>query len=104
LGTEIEISKISVGFLDVQSYWIFHPLEIEFAISVDGVKFYTAQTVFREELKPDETRAITDFSISIKNEPCQYIRFKAKSVKICPTWHKSAGGKAWIFADELIVE
>ncbi|MCD6347789.1 MAG: hypothetical protein J7L96_10250, partial [Bacteroidales bacterium] len=34
----------------------------------------------------------------------RYIRIKAKNRGVCPVWHKGAGGKAWLFADELIIE
>jgi len=25
-------------------------------------------------------------------------------VGVCPEWHKGAGGKAWLFVDEIFVE
>jgi len=28
---------------------------------------------------------------------------KVTGTGTCPDWHKGAGGKAWIFADEIIV-
>lgn len=33
----------------------------------------------------------------------RFIRVKSKNIGICPPWHRGAGGKAWIFADEIIV-
>ena len=29
---------------------------------------------------------------------------KAQNVKVCPKWHKGAGGKAWLFVDEIVIE
>ena len=34
----------------------------------------------------------------------QYIKIKANSVSICPDWHPGSGGKAWLFADEIVVK
>ena len=28
----------------------------------------------------------------------------ATNIKTCPPWHAGAGGKAWMFTDEIIVE
>ena len=104
LGTETEISKIFAGFLEAQSYWIFHPLKTEFSLSHDGRKFYTQKIITRDRLSVNENRVIKDFSIQYKNEKCRYIRMKAQNVKVCSKWHKGAGGKAWLFVDEIIIE
>ena len=34
----------------------------------------------------------------------RYIKVKATNIGECPEWHKGAGGKAWLFVDEIIVE
>ena len=34
----------------------------------------------------------------------RYVRVKASNMKTCPSWHNGAGGPAWIFADEVVVE
>jgi len=104
LGEETEITKISAGFLEAQSHWIFHPLEIEFSLSGDGRKFFAVKTISRKKLTENENRVIEDFSVFYNTESCRYIRVKAKSVKVCPPWHKGAGGKAWLFVDEIIIE
>jgi hypothetical protein len=37
-------------------------------------------------------------------ENATHIRVVAKNIGTCPDWHQGAGGKAWIFADEIIIE
>jgi hypothetical protein len=32
-----------------------------------------------------------------------YIRIHAKNIAVCPEWHKGAGGKAWLFVDEIMI-
>jgi hypothetical protein len=34
----------------------------------------------------------------------RYIRVTAINFGKCPDWHPGAGGDAWIFADELILD
>jgi len=104
LGEETKITKISAGCLEAQSHWIFHPLEIEFSLSSDGKKFFSEKAVSRKKLAENENRVIEDFSVLYAAESCRYIRMKANNVKVCPAWHKGAGGKAWLFIDEVIVE
>ena len=56
---------------------------------------------------PDEhnyEKIIETFSTTIENNQFQFIRITTQSFIECPQWHLGAGGKAWIFADEIIVE
>ncbi|MCX6169376.1 MAG: hypothetical protein NTX65_08550 [Ignavibacteriales bacterium] len=45
-----------------------------------------------------------DFSLSFDKTKIRYIKVIAKNVGRCPAWHPGAGGKSWIFVDEIIVE
>jgi hypothetical protein len=38
------------------------------------------------------------------NTSIRYLRITAENQKVCPPWHPSAGGKAWLFMDEIIVD
>jgi len=33
----------------------------------------------------------------------RYVRVKAVNMGKCPQWHKGAGNKAWLFADEISI-
>jgi len=46
---------------------------------------------------------IKPFSQNLSDLPARYVKVKAKNVGTCPTWHPGAGGKAWIFVDELVI-
>ncbi|MCK7477155.1 MAG: hypothetical protein M0C28_06325 [Candidatus Moduliflexus flocculans] len=41
---------------------------------------------------------------SFEARPARFVRVLASSVGTVPDWHYGAGGKAWLFADEIIVE
>jgi hexosaminidase len=32
------------------------------------------------------------------------LRITARSLKVCPEWHRGAGQPSWIFIDEIVVE
>ncbi len=42
--------------------------------------------------------------MKLDNISARHIRFVAKNVGECPPFHKGAGGNAWIFIDEIIIE
>jgi hypothetical protein len=45
-----------------------------------------------------------DFIQSIEHNNIRYIKIYAENIKTCPDWHPGAGGKAWIFIDEVVIE
>ena len=104
LGKTQPIQKVSVGFLENQGSWIFFPRVVEFSFSSDGKSFLPVQGVSGPKAKENPHRIIKDFSVSLRNTEACFLRVKAISIGVCPEWHKGAGGKAWIFADEIIVE
>ncbi|MEO2186507.1 MAG: hypothetical protein ABGX30_08015, partial [bacterium] len=38
------------------------------------------------------------------NSTGRFVRVQAINRKICPDWYDGAGGKAWIFADEIVIQ
>ncbi|MCK4999616.1 MAG: arylsulfatase [Anaerohalosphaera sp.] len=100
----LTIDRVSAGFLESQEFWIFYPRRIEVSLSTDGRKYHSLKSVINDELRADDNRNIKDFSVRYSGKQCRYIKVKAEGLRICPGWHKGAGGKAWLFADEIIVE
>ena len=49
-------------------------------------------------------KIIEEFKVNFQNQKAQFIRLKAKNTGVCPPWHDGAGGKAWLFVDEVVVE
>ena len=103
LGEETDIASISIGFLEAQAFWIFHPQKISFSTSSNGIDYSDKGVLNRADLIENDTRLIKDFTIDELNTKCRYIHIMAESVKVCPEWHKGAGGKAWMLADEIVV-
>jgi len=104
LGKEKEISTISLGCMQDIKSWIFFPKKVEYFSSINGKDFTflgTINTAFSDSL---EGSFVNDYTLKLTNTKAQYIKFKAKNYGICPDWHLGAGGKTWLFVDELIIK
>lgn len=99
------IHKISTNFLQDINAWIFLPLKVEYAISIDG-RNYKTLALIKNVVSEKQTGAfIQTFDVDLVTpENARYIRIRADNMNICPDWHKGSGGLAWIFADEIVVE
>ena len=104
LGAAKRISRISAGFLQNVNSWIFFPVSVDFAVSDDGRDYRTVATVINDIPLQTAGAVLKEFSASVPDLNARYIRLVAKNVGLCPDWHQGKGGKAWIFADEIIVE
>ena len=57
----------------------------------------------KQAVKKDERIMVKNFERRIK-EKAHYVKIIAENVNKCPEWHKGAGGKAWLFVDEIVIE
>jgi sialate O-acetylesterase len=104
LGKEKKISKISIGFLQDLAAWIFFPNSIEIFLSENGQNYSSAGLLSPGAFLSNSRLQKNDFAVFLKGNKARYIMVKAISVKICPEGHPGQGAKAWMFADEIIVE
>ncbi len=104
LGGNQTISSISVSFLQNTGSWIFYPLKIEYSVSDDGIVY---SKIYEVENIPDEINSKTGIKEFVKSTggiQTRYVRVTAKNVAVCPAWHIAAGGKAWLFVDEISIK
>jgi hypothetical protein len=77
---------------------------VEFSVSNDNANFRTV-AAFAHETKPeDRASEIKEFSQALSGVQARYVRVVAKNIGACPAWHYAAGGKAWLFVDEIVIE
>jgi len=99
-----EISSVRAGFLQQISAWIFMPQQVKFQVSNDGRQFVDLAVV-DNPIPERETNPIRyEFKWQGKARTVRYLKVVAKNRGTCPDWHKGAGGKAWLFADEIVVK
>lgn len=98
------LKNLSIGFLNDPNVWIFLPSEVVFSISEDGKNFKRVADIVNDIPNSNIEQMIKKFSAKVDVTSARYLKVFAKNISICPPWHKGAGEKAWIFADEVVIE
>ncbi|MFA7228994.1 MAG: chitobiase/beta-hexosaminidase C-terminal domain-containing protein, partial [Melioribacteraceae bacterium] len=104
LTRSTSIKKLSIGFLNDPNVWIFLPREVIFSISQDGENFKRVADILNDIPSTSTDNMIKKFSAEVDVTSARYLKVTAKNIGVCPAWHKGAGEKAWIFADEVVIE
>lgn len=102
LGELTSINEIGVSFIQNQSSWIFFPKEVEIAFSTDGQSYEVIKTV-TIDTEISLAHEIKEISAH-ESRSGRFVKVTAQNVSICPEWHPSAGGKAWLFVDEIVIK
>lgn len=102
LEEETAISNISTGFLQNQQSWILFPAKVEYFGSSDGSQFEKLGEVVNKIPQSEEGAIIQEFLLDDINGKWRYLKVRASKLSL-PNWHTGAGEKAWLFADEIIV-
>jgi len=102
LEQEAFIDSIAIHFLQDENSWIFMPLRVEFFTSTDGVRF-TPAGIVESPVAPEEKGTIIHAFRAAPKTRARYLRVKGVNRGTCPPWHKGAGEKSWIFADEILI-
>ncbi len=102
-GRVLPLREIRAGFLHYQQAWIFLPRACHWFWSSDGKEFSPLGTSTFDADDRAENAMIREATIDGGGVRARYLRLKATSMGRCPAWHAGAGGKAWIFIDEIIV-
>jgi len=104
LGQLSPVKKITTGFLQNIDSWIWLPTSVEYGLSADGQEYSATATVAHNVAQKQDGMIIQNISQEFDRVSAQFVRIRATNIGICPPWHKGAGGKAWLFVDEIIVE
>ena len=97
------VSTISAGFLQDNRSWIWYPKEVTFYVSTDGMNYTKIKNIKNNFSLKQEGSFTKEFGLKT-NINTRYVKMIAKNFGICPEWHLGAGGKSWIFIDEITIE
>jgi hypothetical protein len=104
LGEERRIRRIATGFLQNHGAWIYLPTSVEYSLSLDGEEF-TPVARITNPIPQDRPGAFSrEFEKRIRGVRARYVRIVARNVGVNPSWHPGAGEKAFLFADEIVIE
>jgi len=98
------VRRLATGFLQDQNSWIFMPLAVRYETSVDGVHFEPAGEVANDVDEHADGTVLEDFAVTFAPRPVRYVRVHARAPILCPAWHKGAGNRSFVFADEIVAE
>ncbi|MBN1479994.1 beta-N-acetylhexosaminidase [candidate division KSB1 bacterium] len=104
LGSVHKIRKISTGFFQSANSWIFLPQRVDYAVSLDGQNYQQVASIANDISASEGGSIIHRFAESFAAVEARYVRVFADNRGTCPERHPGAGEKAWVFADEIIVE
>lgn len=99
-----EIKNLSINFLGDPDKWIFLPREVVFSVSDDGKNFKRVADILNDLPVTNNDLLVKKFSSKIDNNSARYLKVFAKNIGTCQPWHKGAGGKAWLFVDEVAID
>ncbi len=104
LKNQLGIKKVSAGFLENTSDWIYLPVLFEVYSSLDGIEFRKIGELNREEIKEFPEDEIKYISLSFKNVEAKFIKIIAKNINSYHENEQLPKGKEWIFCDEVLIE
>ena len=111
LGEVQEVKRLGAGFLQDVGSWIFMPRRVEFETSLDGREFVRVASIENDVPEKQYGVVIKDFvqvipsqELMTQAQKARYVRIRAQNYGKLPAWHPGAGGNAWIFVDEIIVQ
>jgi hexosaminidase len=104
LASSTDLKLLKLRCLHNPKAWIFLPTSIQVQVSDDGKNFRTFSVNVPSNSAGGKDIAIQEFKIELDNKPAKFVFVKAINQGVCPPDHPNAGGRAWLFVDEVIVE
>jgi len=103
LGKVDTVNSVRVTFLQDVHVWIFLPVQVTISLSKDGIN-YDKMIITSSDIPLDKREAVIfPFEADFNASEAKFIKVQARNIKTCPEWHPGAGGKAWLFVDEVEV-
>ncbi len=104
LGKAQYISSVKTNFIQDNRSWIFMPRTVDYFGSLDGIHYRRLGSVKNNIPKEELSIIIKTFEVKFPKRKLRYIRFYAMNRNICPENHLGAGGKGYVFMDEIEVK
>jgi predicted alpha-1,2-mannosidase len=104
MQTEMTVSSVGGGFLQVARSWIWMPTHIVFETSTDGMNFTKVADIKTDVAAEDLTPTTRDYHATISPTRARFVRVHAYNLGTIPLWHPGAGGDAFIFVDEILID
>lgn len=101
LNKETEVRQFGINVMERQGSWVYYPKSVIFEISNDGVTYFEAARMNSEEINENKGKV----RITLPNAvSAKYVRVTAVNFGVIPDGNPGAGSRAWLFADEILVD
>jgi len=97
------MNHVRIRFLKNEGSWIFLPDEIEVLASVDGKQYIVIGKLTSDQIRGRSKRGINTISLKVPTNKSNFIKIIARNQGTCPAGHPGEGEKAWLFADEILI-
>jgi predicted alpha-1,2-mannosidase len=98
------INSLAIGAIQEIGAWIFIPQYVEFYVSQDGKNYKQLGKATHGIADNHQTSVIHYFKEKNLKQKAKFVKVFAKNYGKLPDWHLGAGGQAWIFVDEIVIE
>jgi nicotinamidase-related amidase len=103
LGAPTAIHSLGASFLQDTAGGIYLPTKVEFSVSDDGKTFRAVGTATHTVAASEAGPLARTLRLDITEAKARYVRAVARSIGKIPVGQPAAGAKAWMFADEVLV-
>ncbi len=102
LGEAVKADSIMIGSLYDPKSWILHPSSVSCSVSGDGSGY---KLIGKQDVTGDQRTepVIRTYVFVAPESGIRYVKLAVKGTIRNPRWHPSAGGKSWVFIDEIVV-
>jgi hexosaminidase len=100
LGTPTSFSSVKMHTVEQNGSWIYLPKQVEVLVSNDGKTF---RSVGQSSEFAKDTLTMGYITVSFPAQKSRYVKVVATNYGTIPDGKPGAGNKAWLFADELLV-
>ncbi len=105
LLSERALHRVGAGFCQDARSWIWMPREVEFYLSSDGENYILLRRMENRVDPRDYEVQIQDFDVACPaGTRARYVKVRASQLGVIPEWHPGAGGRSFIFIDEIWAE
>ncbi len=104
LGTIKKVKAITLRFLEQNDAWIFLPQAIVLKTGIKKGQWQHKLQKTKSEIANSPGAVIHAIRFELNAQPVRFIQIFAQNIGHCPPEHPGAGGKAWLFIDEILIE
>jgi hexosaminidase len=104
LGAIAAVREVEIGALQAMRSWILLPRRVITWLSDDGRSWREVAALSHDIPPQREDSFVHHFRQTLPaGTRARHVKVRAENAGPLPAWHPGAGGKAWIFVDEIAV-